>query len=157
MSEIVQNRDIVTVQIRNVLSNGTNISHLEWPWNSLYLFETFRTPTHQWIWHVLTTLCIYMNEKVSVVFNHNCFRKMKDFSTLGHHCQEAIKLVLSYWWFSDNYTQRNNWSSTRRGYDAVTYLVDASSCDTTRMISSSFSISRKISRLLPSDTPHTVQ
>ena len=24
-----------------------------------------------------------MNEKVSVVFNHNCFRKMKDFSTLG--------------------------------------------------------------------------
>jgi len=31
------------------------------------------------------------------------------------------------------------------------YLVDASSCDTTRMISSSFSISRKISRLLPSD------
>ena len=25
---------------------------------------------------LLTTLCVYMNEKVSVVFNRNCFPKM---------------------------------------------------------------------------------
>jgi len=32
---------------------------------------------------ILTTLCIYMNGKVSVVFNRNCFPKMKDFSKLA--------------------------------------------------------------------------
>jgi len=38
-------------------------------------FWTFLTPVHQWIWQVLTTRCVYMDEKVSVIFNINCFPK----------------------------------------------------------------------------------
>jgi len=38
-------------------------------------FWTFLTPIHQRIWQVLTTLCVYVDEKVSVIFNRNCFPK----------------------------------------------------------------------------------
>ena len=31
----------------------------------------------------LITLCVYMNGKLSVVCNRNCFPKLKDFSRLG--------------------------------------------------------------------------
>jgi len=37
---------------------------------------------NKFLWHVLTTLCVYMDGKVSMVFKCNCFRKTKDFSRL---------------------------------------------------------------------------
>jgi len=45
----------------------------------------FLTLIYQWIWHILTMLCVYMNRKVSVVFNRNCIPKMKDCSRLRPH------------------------------------------------------------------------
>jgi len=51
------------------------------PWVTLNVSLAVLKPFRPWIWHVLTTLC--MNGKVSVVFNCNCFPKMKDFSRLG--------------------------------------------------------------------------
>jgi len=51
--------------------------------------------------NVLTTLCVYMNGKVSVVSNRNYFPKMKDFSRLGpprgnhvHHKSGIIKQMV---------------------------------------------------------------
>jgi len=32
---------------------------------------------------LLSTLCVYMDGKVSMVFNRDCFPKMTDFSRLG--------------------------------------------------------------------------
>jgi len=40
--------------------------------------QTFLTPIHQWIWHVLLTLCVCMDGKVSMVFNRNCFDRLFD-------------------------------------------------------------------------------
>jgi len=47
------------------------------------VFETFLTPIRQWVLHILSMLFVYMSGKVSVVFNRNCFQKMKDFSRLA--------------------------------------------------------------------------
>jgi len=43
-------------------------------------------------------LCIYMNGKVFVMFNRNCFPKMKYVSRLGSHVQAVtytVKVVAS--------------------------------------------------------------
>ena len=85
-----------TVQDRNILqwkaNRKSHVSHrtapisnyLEWPWMSLWLFETFLTPINQWIWHVLTTLYVYMNGKVSVVSKAQLFSENERLSNLAH-------------------------------------------------------------------------
>ena len=39
---------------------------------------------------IVLTLCVYMDGKVSMVFNRNCFSKMTDFSRLGTHTLQAV-------------------------------------------------------------------
>jgi len=48
----------------------------------------------------LITLCVYMDGEVSVVFNRNCFPKLKDFSRLGplQAVMYTVKLVVSKKW-----------------------------------------------------------
>jgi len=60
-------------------------------------FLIILTRIHQWIWHVLTTLCVYMDGKVSMVFNRSCFPKMTDFSRLGvlQTVTYTLKVVVS--------------------------------------------------------------
>jgi len=67
---------------------------------SLQLFKTFLTPIHQLIWHVLTTLCVCTNGKVSVVFNRNFFAKRTDFSMLGalQAVTYIVKVAVSKEW-----------------------------------------------------------
>ena len=65
-------------------------------------FSVCLSPIHQWIWHVLTTLCVYMDGKVSVVFNRNCVWKMRLFevrSPTGSHVHRksgSIKDIVQY-------------------------------------------------------------
>jgi len=40
---------------------------------TLAVSKFFLTLTYQSMWHVLTTLCVYMDGKVSTVFNRDCF------------------------------------------------------------------------------------
>ena len=53
-----------------------------------------------WIWHVLLALCVYMNGKVSMVFNRNCNRKNNRLFEVrrptGSHI--IVKVVLSKKW-----------------------------------------------------------
>ena len=48
----------------------------------------------------LITLCVYMNGKLSVVCNRNCFPKLKDFSRLGplEAVVYTVKVVVSKKW-----------------------------------------------------------
>ena len=48
----------------------------------------------------LLTLCVYMDGKVSMVFNRNCFPKMTDISRLGalHAVTYILKVVVSKKW-----------------------------------------------------------
>jgi len=77
-----------------------------WPWVTfnvtVAVSKLFLTPIHQWIWHVglLLTLCVYMDGKVSMVFNRNCSPKMTDFSRLGalQAVTYTIKVVVSKKW-----------------------------------------------------------
>ena len=45
----------------------------------------------------LITSCVYMNGKMSMVFNRNCFPKLKDFSRLGPEqaVMYPVKVVVS--------------------------------------------------------------
>jgi len=45
----------------------------------------------------LITSCVYMNGKMSMVFNRNCFPKLKDFSRLGpvQAVMYPVKVVVS--------------------------------------------------------------
>ena len=45
-------------------------------------------------------LCVYVDEKVYVVFNRNCFPKMKDFSRLDalQAATYTVKVVVSKKW-----------------------------------------------------------
>ena len=52
---------------------------------------------------LLTTSCVYMNGKVSVVFNRNCFLKINDFSRLYAPYRQSrrpytVKVVVSKKW-----------------------------------------------------------
>jgi len=55
---------------------------------------------NDWIWRVLATLCVYMDVKVSAVFNRSCFPKMTDFSRLGalQAVTHTLKVVVSKKW-----------------------------------------------------------
>jgi len=65
------------------LFNGTNTNDLERHGRSLLLFETFLSAIPREISHVLSTLCLHVNQKTHVTCNFNrCnfFSKIKDFS-----------------------------------------------------------------------------
>jgi len=73
----------------------------QWPWVTLNVTLAVFKPFYLLrISQVLTMLCVYVNGKVSVVYNHNCFPKMKHFSRLVS--QQAVtctvKVVLSKKW-----------------------------------------------------------
>jgi len=44
-------------------------------------FYNFQTLIHHWMWHILTTLCVYTVEKVSMVtdYSRSCFSNVTDF------------------------------------------------------------------------------
>jgi len=81
----------------------------------LAVSKLFLTPIRQWIWLILLTLCVYMDGKVSVVFNRNCFyRAMLSICRISHgpvsvslsvtsRCSietaERIELIFGTWAF----------------------------------------------------------
>jgi len=74
------------------------LSDLEWPWVSLWLFETCLTPICRGnMTRINYDLCIgtYMNRRVSVAFDRNCFWKIKHYSRLQ---ADAYTLVVSQKW-----------------------------------------------------------
>ena len=84
---ISQKRYKINIQLQWSTNRKSHIEwhQYQWPWVTLNVtscFQSFLTLIHQWVWHVLTTLCVYMNGEVSVVFNRNCFSKMKDYLRL---------------------------------------------------------------------------
>jgi len=104
---ISQKRYKVNIQLQWSTNRKSHIEwhQYQWPWVTLNVtscFQSFLTLIHQWICHVLTTLCVYMNGEVSVVFNRNCFSKMKDYLRLrppkGNHVGYTINVVVSKKW-----------------------------------------------------------
>ena len=90
-SESVQDKNIVTLKCQYCGQlSGTNSDDLEWPWRSLLTFETFVIAISPEIQHVLSVMCVHVNQTAHV----SILLKRKDFSR-SQTVTYTVKVVTS--------------------------------------------------------------